>query len=134
MPVQKYRSLNINFFVLGASAALFRFTVFPAAEELSIRDDSGGGEDRGTVKTGGCGSEDGAGAAGALEGSPVGFDSGIVDARVILGIVGAPGAAVGAWESRGMKRLVILRCSRLAARRRVASLVSRGSLSSLGIE
>lgn len=111
MSVQKYKSLNINFLALGvgvAFAALFRFATFPSADEPSIRDDSGGGECRGRVKTGGDGSGR-SGAVGAIEARLVGSGSGIVDALVILGTPGALGVAVDARVLLGIEHQAVFR-------------------------
>lgn len=91
-----------------------------------MRDESGGGEDRGDGRAG-SGRE--AWGAGATESISLDFGVGIVDALVIAG---APDVVLGA---RGLLWATIFRWSLDAARRRVAALVSRiSSLSSLGIE
>lgn len=78
--------MNIWFFWLNPGtdfAALLRFSAFPAtADELSIRDDSGGGGDCGDVGSGG-GRE--ARAVGTIFSD---FVVGIVDALVVAGAAG----------------------------------------------
>lgn len=129
--------MNICFFRANAGfgfAALLRFPGFPfaVAGELNIRDDSGGGEDRGSVKSGG-GEE--AQASGTAETILLDFSVGIVNDLVIAGTAGVPGVVVETRDLLRNKLGIVFRWSLDAARRRVVALVSRmSSLSSLGIE